>query len=122
MNPDQQRIKIAEACGWSNVKIYPRSDSNKRHSEDTESIGIGCRHPSWGGGSCSVPNYPHDLNAMHEAEKVLTDAQWLEYRDELRTVVLGPVRMVSDWYKADLHATAAQRAEAFLKTLKLWVE
>lgn len=116
MTPEQQRIKIAEVRGWSNVKIYPRSESNKRHSGDTESIGIGCRHPSWGGGSCSVPNYPYDLNAMHEAESALNLNQWDAYESHLKSItaqagVYSPIR-----------ATAAQRAEAFLRTLNLWTE
>ena len=43
-----------------------------------------------------------DLNAMHEAEKILRIPQYAERLD----------------YCVD--ATAAQRAEAFLKTLNLW--
>lgn len=70
-----------------------------------------------------VPHdYFNDLNAMHEAEKIITDNQWPEYRDCLRTISLGPVRMVSEWCKADIHATAAQRAEALGQTLGLWKE
>ena len=111
MNENEQRIAIAEACGWSNVKIYSRIESNKRHSEDTEPIAIGCRHAAWGAGACSVPNYLNDLNAMHEAEKMLGDGRntWGKYCD-----LLGG----SLYHCA--HATAAQRAEAFLKTLNLW--
>jgi hypothetical protein len=55
-----------------------------------------------------LPDYLNDLNAMHEAEKVLTADQWFEY-DRLM-----PLR---DPQK--IHATAAQRAEAFIKTLGL---
>lgn len=121
MTPEQQRIKIAEACGWSNVKIYPRSESNKRHSEDTESIGIGCRHPSWGGGSCSVPNYPYDLNAMHEAEKTkFNENYWLEWENVVARMSLPRGALPLTIWIARM--TAAQRAEAFLKTLSLWTE
>jgi hypothetical protein len=55
-------------------------------------------------------------------EKVLTDEQWPIYREEIRTTVLGEIRLVSQWCKADMHATAPQRAEAFLKTLGKWRE
>ena len=57
------------------------------------------------------PDYCNDLNAMHEAEKVLTADQWYEY-DRLMPL-RNPQKM---------HATAAQRAEAFLRTLGKWEE
>jgi len=47
---------------------------------------------------------------MHEAEKVLSLDQWHKY-----TSLIG-----RHDYKNLLHATAAQRAEAFLRTLNLW--
>ena len=52
-------------------------------------------------------DYTSDLNAMHEAEKVLSNNQWLDYVGALNQNVA---------------ATAAQRAEAFLKTLNLWTD
>lgn len=57
-----------------------------------------------------LPNYFEDLNAMHEAEKTIkvTD-KWRVYK---YTLNLMPID--------DIHATAAQRAEAFGKTLNLW--
>lgn len=117
MSPERQRIAIAEACGWTNAKIYPRSESNKRHSEDTEPICIGCRHPSWGGGSCSVPDYLSDLNAMHEA--VMECREQLDnYPMTLRRIIRAalPDGDDIDYY----HATASQRAKAFLKTIGKW--
>jgi hypothetical protein len=57
------------------------------------------------------PNYCNDLNAMHEAEKVLTANQFDKYCYRLDAV--GGMRHCT-------HATAAQRAEAFLKTLRMW--
>ena len=58
-----------------------------------------------------------DLNAMHEAEKVLTQDQWEDFVDYL----------VNDWSTSDpwkevCHTTAHQRAEAFLRTLGKWEE
>ncbi len=58
-----------------------------------------------------LPDYLGDLNAMHEAEKVLTGIQLAEYSIWLQKI--------EDY---DFLATAAQRAEAFLKTLGLWIE
>jgi hypothetical protein len=56
-------------------------------------------------------NYCADLNAMHEAEKVLSSTQQDEYWDCL-------IDEGVDY----LFATARQRAEAFLKTLGKWEE
>lgn len=86
------------------------------HSEDWCDIG--------GGGTVDVlrdanltevPDYCNDLNAMHEAEKVLISPA--SYTECLRLVV-GPYGAASIFDYA--HATARQRAEAFLKTLRKW--
>jgi hypothetical protein len=64
------------------------------------------------------PNFATDLNAMHEAEKVLApnwdrfSEKWWNYCKYLRR---------DDADKA-IHATARQRAEAFLRTLGKWEE
>ena len=54
-----------------------------------------------------VPNYCRDLNAMHEAEKVLTTAQTTTMSQYLHR------RLGMMWG----FATASQRAEAFLRTI-----
>ena len=59
------------------------------------------------------PDYLSDLNAMHEAEKLLTLAQKDRYESAL-------LHMVKD--NDICYATSAQRAEAFLRTLGLWVD
>ncbi len=71
-----------------------------------------------------IPYYLNDLNAMHEAEKVLRENQFnfVDYPNQLFKVVTG-----RKW-DGDMgyfmfnytNATAAQRAEAFLRTLNLW--
>lgn len=99
MTLEQQRIAIAEACGW-----FFMDDS--------------WHYPN-GAKAITTPDYLNDLNAMHEAEKMLTEHQWDEYERVLRLVCDG-----CSYYegagKELLHATTSQRAEAFLKTLKLW--
>ena len=63
-----------------------------------------------------LPDYLNDLNAMHEAEKVLRPTQVKRFLSEL-----WPIMAASK--EAELgtfHATAAQRAEAFLKILNIW--
>ena len=68
------------------------------------------------GHRCShSPDYCHDLNAMHEAEasQLWPDAAfWNRYSLELGGLCnsLAPA----------LHATARERAEAFLRTIGKW--
>ena len=100
MNKTEQRIAIAEACGW------PSSTCNINHA--LQEIG-----GKWW--ALTLPDYCNDLNAMHEAEKVLNnDYKRLNYQ-----VKLGGYPADNDYWSG-YTATAAQRAEAFLKTLNLW--
>ncbi len=61
-----------------------------------------------------VANYLNDLNAMHEAEKVLTIEQQRHYAEELGRSYDGSFLHVT--------ASAAQRAKTLLKALELWKE
>jgi hypothetical protein len=65
-----------------------------------------------------IPDYCDDLNAMHEAEKMLTEKgvnMWWEYVGFINRC--NPTPFGSE---TAVHATANQRAEAFLKTLGKW--
>jgi hypothetical protein len=64
--------------------------------------------------SAGIPDYLNDLNAMHEAEKALTSEQLEVYCNILHKPNHGV-------YWA-IHATASQRAEAFLRTIGKWEE
>lgn len=78
-----------------------------------------------------LPDYFGSLDAMHGAEKVLTDEQqalfcyFLADPDEDRETIRHLVdcqwleKPCGEWFQI-FHATAAQRAEAFGKTLNLW--
>lgn len=70
----------------------------------------------------NFPSYTSDLNAMNEAEKVLTTLQQGEYTWELTGVVAShdPDSMEGDWLTHT--ATAAERSEAFLRVLSLWTD
>jgi hypothetical protein len=107
MTEEQQRIAIAEACGWR--EILWSQLTNPREARENKWY---CRSNAqqicgW------IPSYTADLNAMHEAEKVFADDDLFRgYEAQLDKVV----PMSERW----IFATAAQRAEAFLKTLNLW--
>ena len=62
-------------------------------------------------------DYCSDLNAMHEAEKTLTEEQCVFVRLHLRERLENYPASRYTW-----HATARQRAEAFLRTLGKWEE
>lgn len=113
MTKEQQRITIAITCGWKNIQQNPKTDTWFGTPPKTR------KHP-W---DVLIPDYLTDLNAMHEAEKVLnTDELRLKYANllVLRTEEGPDARWWIKWQAA--HATAAQRAKAFLRTLNLWNE
>lgn len=67
-----------------------------------------------------IPDFLNDLNAMHDAEKVLISRGGLPtYEHFLRFNEFKEDSL--PWY-GSVHATAAQRAEAFLRTIGKWIE
>ena len=90
MTNEQINRAIAEACGWK--------EGVERFVQNLPLMK-------------APPDYAHDLNAMHEAENVLTDDDWDLYCTELGHSLR--------WCA---HATARQRAEAFLRTVGKWEE
>jgi hypothetical protein len=63
-----------------------------------------------------VPDYLNDLNAMHEAEKVLSLADLVRYGG----AIVSALKKSNKKNVFVAFAPAAQRAEAFLRTLALW--
>jgi hypothetical protein len=134
MTQEQKRIKLAEAVGIQVKKFqyqipYHGNTSIWRKGFLSEQDAIISREQNkpWVKSEVepyndlfACPDYFNDLNAVHELEKVLNEERWPQYREELRTVVLGEIQFGLEWCKADIHATAAQRAEALGLTLNLW--
>ena len=126
MKPEEQRFAIAKACGWvlkhqtyaggpftENGHIpcwcFPKSYFETEKGKAYILKGWHCGY------------YPHDylndLDAMYEAEEYLIGhsyAQYWEVYVNILDIVLGSENKI--------HATAAQRAEAFLKALTIWKE
>ncbi len=104
MTRQEQNILIAKAHGWTCIRNantmacggvwqgYPPVDQMIGHPDD-------------------IPDYFSDLNAIHEAEKVIvngdkeTCSRWL--------IALQSLQL------AGLHATAEERSTIFIKTLNL---
>lgn len=149
MTPEAQRIAIAEACGW-----YWATHEKASGTCWIQSPGTTLPQGWWReaipskksqGSLFSIPDYLSDLNAMAEAEKVLTDEQQIRFirflvrSDRHYESVMKMDRSRTDereeFVERHLHslgwdevwcfcfrATAAERAEAFLRTLNKWTD
>jgi hypothetical protein len=147
MTPEEQRTAIAEACGYRRwkfgdpfleglrladqkfngyirciTKVYPNGvtldvDESPLYSfEEMQENFIPVNFwltpdNKW---NKRLPDYLNDLNAMHEAEKILANRYWTRYCQYLAELGGGSVRFMS------VHATASQKAEAFLRTIGKW--
>ena len=108
MNNEKQRIAIAEARGM----IGPFENSEEWFENgDSDGCIIVLRDAT----GKRVANYLNDLNAMHEAEKTLSREQLESYIFEMHEII-GHNHIV----RYVVTATAAQRAEAFLRALGKW--
>lgn len=112
MKPEAQRIAIAEACGWKFTVTDEGGEIKYPNGFRVEFCPVEWAEKRF---FQVIPDYLNDLNAMHEAEEVLTDR--VGYLIELGGCVQDAA--VEDWWLV-AHATAAQRAEAFLKTIGKW--
>jgi hypothetical protein len=106
MTDEQINAAIADACGWTECRLVAKVVLSTLR--DPVAYGI----PPNGTYEIACPNYSTDLNAMHEAEGTLSTANMYAMEVEVKRV-LG----AREFY---FHATARQRAEAFLRTLGKW--
>jgi hypothetical protein len=135
MSPEEQRIKIAEACGWKNcrydtgtVNMPPKGEPDDDFNRDVEEHKT---HKPYCGFPVDphrevLPDYLNDLNSAHEMEKVLSsEGDKYKYSAILFEMTGGSTGPDGEDEGSQMkfhlcHATAAQRCEAFLKTLGLW--
>jgi len=116
MNIKKQQMAIAKVFGWTHFRTVP--DEIQPDIERLE----GQNHSFFLSlGFFEVPDYLNDLDAMHEAENMLTLEQHSYYRENLAMVV-GFTDISPTGGRAYVSATASQRAEAFLRTLDRWEE
>lgn len=99
MNDLEMRLAIAEVCGWTCL------DARFMTGRIPDSWTDGSRHQD-------LPDYPNDLNAIHEAAM----SQGLLFRMKMADI-LASMQGVDPAF-----ATARQRAEAFLRTIGKWKE
>ena len=115
MNTEQQNIAIAESLGWKWNLMISSPYYVWLHPD-----GCACGSPGYlcdkEKSSSAVPDYTGDLNAIHDAEDHISESQWEVYAGHLA----GMNKPLESF--RFLTATAAQRSEAYLRTLGLWVE
>ncbi len=141
MTNEQQRIAIVEFCGWKWVKW---KSVNKRILVSPEhpiglvqgqtlllcnDMSVPMEDSAYHQGP--IPDYPNDLNAMHEAEKKLDNHQMIDYLQEIQCVIVGISKVEPNKAylesmlpvsKLSVISSASQRSEALLRTIGKWVE
>lgn len=118
MDVNAQRIAIAKACGWKKIGDWLFEKDKKCRGKTND----GCLIFK------DVPDYLADLNAMHEAEKTLPSEihqrpNQTDYLITLQQVARFETEeglMEPAW--RSVNASAAERAEAFLRTIGKWVD
>ncbi len=122
MNEHDQQIAIAEALGIEITRFDEVVPSFKQDIPFVLFYGGKLHHTE------NLPDYLHDLNAMNCAERTLTDDQHINFRCVLLKLTQTKVeenefnrgRCRCESARNFISATAAQRAEAFLRTIGKW--
>ena len=96
MNPEQQRVAIAEACGWTDVRFIGRGD-------DTICVG----KPKVRPGGINVPDYCNDLNAMQSS----VQSQSERFQDDFDSALKNSGKWVASM-------TAQEWADIFILCLQ----
>lgn len=101
MTNDEIQTEIAEECGWYQI-------------EKGQWLGLSglCRDKNDYNRE-SLPDYPNDLNAMHEAEKVLSNNDCVSGDESSRTHYFNNI---------EKNSTALVRAIQFLRIKGKWKE
>lgn len=113
MTPEDINRAIQEHLGWKLIpagQLYP----DRWIHDDHPGVWLGAEH---------FPNYHCDLNAMHEAEKTLTDKGWRLYVIKLARVIAKQPNInvrVQVPTNVLIGAKAEERSEAFLRTVGKW--
>ena len=108
MTPLEINRAIAEACGWKNLTVGHSGRILGEHNALSSAM--------W------VPDFNSDLNAMQEVEQTLGTHQLARYADFLEKVCVPAHSCLLTPWQSVVMATAAQRAEAFVRTIGKWAD
>jgi len=104
LTPLKQRIKIATLDGWIDIHMLDNGVPYGWHPQE---------HPKKTNRyETPLPNYLHDLNAMHIAEiRIASD-------DLISTRWLANILRITGGTEQSIRATTEQRAEAFVLAME----
>jgi hypothetical protein len=118
MTDTELRIKVAELCGWKDIRLLTQGDldwNDELHGWVGSLGGV----PFWYKGKSPesnmepLPHYESDLNYIHDAVETLRDLdgpQWYDFQHYLLEECGSGMNCIQ--------ATARQRALAFIETLE----
>lgn len=112
LTQEEKRIKIAEACGWSQIENRNTIDAGggSIYGYPPKNAVIGKKE--------HLPRFFNDLNAMAEAEKTMSNEDFTEYHRQLYLATKCDDMWAHN--RAFISMSAETRAECFGKTLNLW--
>lgn len=128
MTQEQQRIEVAESLGWKWYRSKTTGDIttgivtfNTNLLGDWEEIPRPENYLNEAVAFVNCPDYPNDLDAMHEAEKRLkphrmSGSESTPWSDYFMTLL----RICEREKVSSGHASAALRCEAYLRTIHRW--
>lgn len=114
MSDDEINRAIAELCGWkcrTEGMLWSELEHRACILRGSELERVRRKMGLPMEGNVLSPDYAHDLDAIHEAEKMLNQSQRVSYVRLLQTLCWD--RKLGD----SCFATARQRCEALLRTL-----
>lgn len=125
MTDNEIRIAVAEACGYETMMASPDLMWNKKENRAVIKPGTKVEAArlrmkmEYVIGKQTLPDYPNDLNAMHEAVMAQPPQMRLTINQQLMESLRPNEAYIMD---RTINATARQRAEAFLRVLGKWKE
>lgn len=121
MKPEEQRIAISEWCGWKRSERWDYSLYGTVNRGDTEASELSPAYEKDGilYRVENLPNYLTSLDDIHEAEMKLEEPGCSMYCRNLSKICC-PIDCQQHLCGYTIHATAAQRCEALLKTIGKW--
>lgn len=119
MTDDEMRVAIAEWVGWR--EAFPSTGGpHPRTKEGGILLPYRWINEATGKRLLELPDYPNDLNAVHEVETKLEHNQRSQYHERLEWLISEKGGSKRNRARRCISATARQRCEALLKTLGLW--
>lgn len=122
MTPEQIRLAIADFFGYKGC-VDPSCEYRKaKHLHQGERVFF---FESYTTSYHRLPDWNYNLNDCFRMEEILTPDEGGEFQEQLESVCQEALVRSGEnhWLRFKVcHATPAQRCEAFLRTVKKWIE